>query len=94
MHSIDYSGSDLQNVCFTAAQSIVNDIINDKEYDADSTNEQLVAIAKKYVDRPLRWQDFMKALEDVKPSVTEEGALKELREWQKTFGEKRGGIGF
>jgi SpoVK/Ycf46/Vps4 family AAA+-type ATPase len=91
-----YSGSDLHNLCSTAANMIVRDILNDKDYNPDAPLELVEGIALKHASRALTFQDFERALQEVKPSVDDnDRSITMLRTWQKSFGQvKRTTIGF
>lgn len=78
-----YSGSDLKNVCVTAALKAIQEQVNAK------TNSSIV----------LTMEHFKEALKMVPPSLSEEmGTLTEIRKWDSQFGDgkkkKKTSIGF
>lgn len=91
-----YSGSDTHNLCTTAANMIIRDILADKDYKANAAIEVIEEIARRHIHRPLSWNDFEKAFDQVKPSVDDQDrSITMLRTWQKSFGlGKKTSIGF
>ncbi|ORE10443.1 AAA-domain-containing protein [Rhizopus microsporus var. microsporus] len=78
-----YSGSDLKNVCVTAALKAIQEQVNAK------TNNSII----------LTMEHFKEALKMVPPSLSEEmGTLTEIRKWDSQFGDgkkkKKTSIGF
>jgi SpoVK/Ycf46/Vps4 family AAA+-type ATPase len=91
-----YSGSDLHNLCSTAANMIVRDILADKDYNPEASLDQIQGVALKHATRALTFKDFEMALLEVKPSVDDnDRSIGMLRTWQKSFGQvKKTSIGF
>ena len=91
-----YSGSDLHNLCTTAANMIVRDILADRDYKPNAPLDVIEEIARRHVSRPLRLDDFTKAFNEVKPSVDDQDrSITMLRTWQRSYGQaKRTNIGF
>ncbi|RHN53557.1 putative adenosinetriphosphatase [Medicago truncatula] len=97
-----YSGSDLKNLCTTAAYRPVRELIQQeiqkdskKKKDAEGQNSQDAQDAKEEVEqervitlRPLNMQDFKMAKSQVAASFAAEGAgMNELRQWNDLYGE-------
>jgi SpoVK/Ycf46/Vps4 family AAA+-type ATPase/ribosomal protein S15P/S13E len=91
-----YSGSDVHNLCTTAANMLVRDILADKDYKANASVEVIEEIARRHIHRPLGFADFQEAFNQVKPSVDDQDrSISMLRTWQKSFGMgKKTTIGF
>eukprot|EP01122_Echinamoeba_exundans_P017842 TRINITY_DN9795_c0_g1_i1.p1 TRINITY_DN9795_c0_g1~~TRINITY_DN9795_c0_g1_i1.p1 ORF type:complete len:1242 (-),score=270.11 TRINITY_DN9795_c0_g1_i1:59-3784(-) len=91
-----YSGSDVHNLCTTAANMLVRDILADKDYKPNASMEVIEEIARRHIHRPLGYEDFQRAFAQVKPSVDDQDrSIAMLRTWQKSFGMgKKTTIGF
>ena len=75
-----YSGSDLKNLCVTAAHQPIRELLRrEKEQGAAPGTAEL---------RPLRMGDFDRALREVSKSVNEDAASQvELRRWNDMYGD-------
>eukprot|EP00243_Klebsormidium_subtile_P003995 TRINITY_DN1777_c0_g1_i1.p1 TRINITY_DN1777_c0_g1~~TRINITY_DN1777_c0_g1_i1.p1 ORF type:complete len:674 (+),score=306.34 TRINITY_DN1777_c0_g1_i1:68-2023(+) len=85
-----YSGSDLKNMCVTAAYRPVRELLNklkkDKEA-AKATGQDPAGVVPQGV-RPLSMEDLRKAREQVAASVSPEASIvQELMQWNEQYGE-------
>ncbi|MFS7941507.1 putative transcription factor interactor and regulator FHA-SMAD family [Helianthus anomalus] len=86
-----YSGSDLKNLCVAAAHFPIREIL-DKEKKERATalaeNRPLPSLHSSADVRPLSFDDFKKAHEQVCASVSSESAnMNELLQWNELYGE-------
>ena len=79
----NYSGSDLKNVCVSAAITCVKGMVTLKQDDKLDTHPNLdIAL------RVLQQEHFDVALREIPPSLTDEmQTLIELRKWNESYGE-------
>ncbi|ESR57534.1 hypothetical protein CICLE_v10018538mg [Citrus x clementina] len=91
-----YSGSDLKNLCVTAAHCPIREIL-EKEKKSNVTLERALALAENRASpplyssvdvRPLKMDDFKYAHEQVCASVSSESTnMNELLQWNELYGE-------
>ncbi|XP_071716573.1 uncharacterized protein [Rutidosis leptorrhynchoides] len=86
-----YSGSDLKNLCVTAAHCPIREILEKEKKDktlALAENRPLPALHSSADVRPLRLDDFKYAHDQVCASVSSESAnMNELVQWNELYGE-------
>jgi SpoVK/Ycf46/Vps4 family AAA+-type ATPase len=86
-----YSGSDLKNLCVTAAHCPIREILENEKKEkalALADNRPLPALHCSSDVRPLNTQDFKYAHEQVCASVSSESAnMNELLQWNDLYGE-------
>ncbi|KAH9537432.1 hypothetical protein CY35_16G052600 [Sphagnum magellanicum] len=88
-----YSGSDLKNLCTTAAYRRIRELLDKEKKDKErSKAEGLEPLAVEagvtpYI-RPLNMADMRQAMDKVRSSVASEaGSMLELQEWNEQYGE-------
>ncbi|KAL2540504.1 AAA-type ATPase family protein [Abeliophyllum distichum] len=86
-----YSGSDLKNLCVTAAHCPIREVLEKENKEKDlalAGNRPLPALHSSADIRPLKMNDFRYAHEQVSASVSSESAnLNALLQWNDLFGE-------
>ncbi|KAK4282488.1 hypothetical protein QN277_013858 [Acacia crassicarpa] len=86
-----YSGSDLKNLCVTAAHCPIREILEKEKKErslALSENRPLPALCSGADIRPLKMEDFKYAHEQVCASVSSESTnMNELLQWNDLYGE-------
>lgn len=86
-----YSGSDLKNLCVTAAHCPIREILEKEKKERSSAlaeNRPLPALYSSSDIRPLRMEDFRYAHEQVCASVSSESTnMSELLQWNDLYGE-------
>ncbi|KAF7818214.1 ATPase family AAA domain-containing protein 1 [Senna tora] len=86
-----YSGSDLKNLCVTAAHCPIREILEKEKKErtlALSENRPLPALRSSADIRPLKMEDFKYAHEQVCASVSSESTnMNELLQWNDLYGE-------
>ncbi|KDP28140.1 hypothetical protein JCGZ_13911 [Jatropha curcas] len=86
-----YSGSDLKNLCVTAAHCPIREILEKEKKERTSAlveNKPLPALYSSSDVRPLRMEDFRYAHEQVCASVSSESTnMNELLQWNELYGE-------
>ncbi|XP_028771103.1 uncharacterized protein LOC114728373 isoform X2 [Neltuma alba] len=86
-----YSGSDLKNLCVTAAHCPIREILEKEKKErglALSENRPLPALCSSADIRPLKMEDFKYAHEQVCASVSSESTnMNELLQWNDLYGE-------
>ncbi|KAL2556690.1 AAA-type ATPase family protein [Forsythia ovata] len=86
-----YSGSDLKNLCATAAHCPIREVLEKENKEKDlalAGNRPLPALHSSADIRPLKMDDFRYAHEQVSASVSSESAnLNALLQWNDLFGE-------
>ncbi|CAI9113083.1 OLC1v1013619C1 [Oldenlandia corymbosa var. corymbosa] len=86
-----YSGSDLKNLCVTAAHRPIREILEKEKKDHASARAQgkpLPALSSSSDIRPLNMDDFKVAHEQVCASVSSESInMTELQQWNELYGE-------
>ncbi|KAG8370650.1 hypothetical protein BUALT_Bualt13G0005300 [Buddleja alternifolia] len=86
-----YSGSDLKNLCVTAAHCPIREILENEKKEkalALAENKQLPALHSSADVRPLSMDDFKYAHEQVCASVSSESQnMNELLQWNELYGE-------
>ncbi|KAK4418146.1 ATPase family AAA domain-containing protein 1 [Sesamum alatum] len=86
-----YSGSDLKNLCVTAAHCPIREILEKEKKEkalALAENKQLPALHSSADVRPLSMDDFKYAHEQVCASVSSESQnMNELLQWNELYGE-------
>ncbi|KAL2238974.1 UNVERIFIED_CONTAM: ATPase family AAA domain-containing protein 1 [Sesamum indicum] len=86
-----YSGSDLKNLCVTAAHCPIREILEKEKKEkalAMAENRQLPALHSSADVRPLSMDDFRYAHEQVCASVSSESQnMNELLQWNELYGE-------
>ncbi|KAJ3375709.1 hypothetical protein GGF31_002913 [Allomyces arbusculus] len=76
-----YSGSDIKNVCLTAAMEAVRELVAEAQSCASKSEFPVVDMGA-HGRRVLRWRHFVMALDAVRPSVADEmGSVIRLREF-------------
>ena len=74
-----FTGSDLKNLCVNAAYRPLRELIDREEKGEQISSADL---------RPLVLQDFIEALKEISPSVSEDSSsIQELRQWNDMYGE-------
>lgn len=84
-----YSGSDLKNLCISAAMEPVREILA-KEKAENGGELKLVPLGEEEDEdvRAIRMGDFRKAASTMSASISEDSpSVAELRKWNETFGE-------
>ena len=84
-----YSGSDLKNLCVTAAHQPIRELLRkEKEQQEQGSGSSGSSMPDTVELRPLRMDDFDKALREVSKSVNEDAASQvELRRWNDMYGD-------
>ncbi|CAH8336846.1 unnamed protein product [Eruca vesicaria subsp. sativa] len=86
-----YSGSDLKNLCVTAAHLPIREILEKEKKErgvAQAENRQMPQLYNSKDIRPLNMNDFKTAHEQVCASVsTESSNMNELQQWNELYGE-------
>ncbi|TKY52533.1 ATPase family AAA domain-containing protein 1 [Spatholobus suberectus] len=86
-----YSGSDLKNLCVTAAHCPIREILEREKkerYLALAQNQPLTGLCSSIDIRPLKMEDFRYAHEQVCASVSSESTnMNELLQWNDLYGE-------
>ncbi|XP_019427967.1 PREDICTED: uncharacterized protein LOC109336065 [Lupinus angustifolius] len=86
-----YSGSDLKNLCVTAAHCPIREILEKEKKERNSAlaeNKPLPVLCSSADIRPLKMEDFRYAHEQVCASVsTESSNMNELLQWNDLYGE-------
>ncbi|OIW12711.1 hypothetical protein TanjilG_24644 [Lupinus angustifolius] len=86
-----YSGSDLKNLCVTAAHCPIREILEKEKKERNSAlaeNKPLPVLHSSVDIRPLKMEDFRYAHEQVCASVSSESSnMNELLQWNDLYGE-------
>ena len=83
-----YSGSDLKNLCVTAAYQPIRELLRREKEEQQKSSSGGENTSDSVELRPLRMSDFEKALHEVSKSVNEDAASQvELRRWNDMFGD-------
>ncbi|KAF8113180.1 hypothetical protein N665_0055s0044 [Sinapis alba] len=96
-----YSGSDLKNLCITAAYRPIRELIQQERLkdqerkkreeagkSAEETKEKEASEEKEIILRPLNMEDMKKAKNQVAASFASEGSgMNELKQWNDLYGE-------
>ncbi|KAJ8898604.1 hypothetical protein K2173_004217 [Erythroxylum novogranatense] len=86
-----YSGSDLKNLCVTAAHCPIREILEKEKKEravASAENKPLPRLYSSVDIRPLKMEDFRYAHDQVCASVSSEsGSMSELLQWNDLYGE-------
>ncbi|KNE58550.1 hypothetical protein AMAG_18268 [Allomyces macrogynus ATCC 38327] len=86
-----YSGSDIKNVCVTAAMEAVRELVAAAQSRTSKSEFPVVDVGAQE-RRVLRWRHFVKALDAVLPSVADEmGSVIRLREFAAEMDGRAGG---